>query len=109
MPPCGVPEVAAGIVIRCRYINHRRNVPLDIPENLSTERGRVPAPVPAHRAAGRAPRKEAAMSEAPRSPTAVRRELGQRLRAMRTGADMTVAEAAERVGISTSKLTKIEL
>jgi hypothetical protein len=28
---------------------------------------------------------------------------------MRTGADMTVAEAAERVGISTSKLTKIEL
>jgi hypothetical protein len=49
------------------------------------------------------------MSEAPRSPTAVRRELGQRLRAMRTGADMTVAEAAERVGISTSKLTKIEL
>ena len=49
------------------------------------------------------------MSEAPRSPTAVRRELGQRLRAMRTGADLTVAEAAERVGISTSKLTKIEL
>jgi hypothetical protein len=49
------------------------------------------------------------MSETPRSPTAVRRELGQRLRAMRTGADMTVAEAAERVGISTSKLTKIEL
>jgi len=49
------------------------------------------------------------MSEAPRSPTAVRRELGQRLRAMRTGADMTVAEAAEQVGISTSKLTKIEL
>jgi hypothetical protein len=49
------------------------------------------------------------MSEAPRSPTAVRRELGQRLRAMRTGADLTVAEAAEQVGISTSKLTKIEL
>jgi transcriptional regulator with XRE-family HTH domain len=49
------------------------------------------------------------MSEAARSPTAVRRELGQRLRAMRTGADLTVAEAAERVGISTSKLTKIEL
>ena len=49
------------------------------------------------------------MSEAPRSPTAVRRELGQGLRAMRTGADLTVAEAAERVGISTSKLTKIEL
>ena len=49
------------------------------------------------------------MSETPRSPTAVRRELGQRLRAMRTGADMTVAEAAEQVGISTSKLTKIEL
>lgn len=49
------------------------------------------------------------MSEAARSPTAVRRELGQRLRAMRAGADLTVAEAAERVGISTSKLTKIEL
>ncbi len=49
------------------------------------------------------------MSEAARSPTTVRRELGQRLRAMRTGADLTVAEAAERVGISTSKLTKIEL
>jgi transcriptional regulator with XRE-family HTH domain len=49
------------------------------------------------------------MSEAARSPTAVRRELGQRLRAMRTGADLTVAEAAERVGVSTSKLTKIEL
>ncbi len=49
------------------------------------------------------------MSEAARSSTAVRRELGQRLRAMRTGADLTVAEAAERVGISTSKLTKIEL
>jgi len=49
------------------------------------------------------------MSEAPRSPTAVRRELGQRLRAMRTEADLTVAEAAERVGVSTSKLTKIEL
>src|ERR1039458_543764 len=49
------------------------------------------------------------MSEAVRSPTAVRRELGQRLRGLRTEKDMTVAEAAERVGFSQSKLTKIEL
>ena len=34
------------------------------------------------------------MSEAVRSPTAVRRELGQRLRGLRTENDMTVAEAA---------------
>jgi transcriptional regulator with XRE-family HTH domain len=49
------------------------------------------------------------MSEAVRSPTAVRRELGQRLRGLRTEKDLTVAEAAERVGFSQSKLTKIEL
>jgi transcriptional regulator with XRE-family HTH domain len=49
------------------------------------------------------------MTEAARNPTAVRRVLGQRLRALRTGADLTVAQAAERVGISTSKVTKIEL
>jgi Domain of unknown function (DUF5753)/Helix-turn-helix domain len=49
------------------------------------------------------------MTEAARNPTAVRRALGQRLRALRTGADLTVVQAAERVGISTSKVTKIEL
>jgi len=49
------------------------------------------------------------MTEAARNPTAVRRALGQRLRALRTGAGLTVAQAAERVGISTSKVTKIEL
>jgi transcriptional regulator with XRE-family HTH domain len=49
------------------------------------------------------------MTEAVRSPTAVRRELGQRLRGLRTEKDMTVAEAAQRVGFSQSKLTKIEL
>ena len=49
------------------------------------------------------------MTEAARNPTAVRRELGQRLRGLRTAKDMTVAEAAERVGFSQSKLTKIEL
>ena len=49
------------------------------------------------------------MTEAVRSPTAVRRELGQRLRGLRTEKGMTVAEAAEQVGFSQSKLTKIEL
>jgi transcriptional regulator with XRE-family HTH domain len=43
------------------------------------------------------------------SPTAVRRELGQRLRGLRLDKDMTVAEAASRVGFSQSRLTKIEL
>ncbi len=49
------------------------------------------------------------MTEAVRSPTAVRRELGQRLRGLRTDKGMTVAEAAAQVGFSQSKLTKIEL
>jgi transcriptional regulator with XRE-family HTH domain len=49
------------------------------------------------------------MSDTGRSPTAVRRALGQRLRALRQAADLTVAEAADRVGISSSKVTKIEL
>ncbi len=49
------------------------------------------------------------MTEAVRSPTAVRRELGQRLRGLRTEKDMTVAEAAEQARFSQSKLTKIEL
>ena len=43
------------------------------------------------------------------SPTAVRRELGQRLRGLRLDKGMTVAEAASRVGFSQSRLTKIEL
>jgi transcriptional regulator with XRE-family HTH domain len=49
------------------------------------------------------------VTEAVRSPTAVRRELGQRLRGLRSEKGMTVAEAAEQVGFSQSKLTKIEL
>jgi len=49
------------------------------------------------------------VTEAVRSPTAVRRELGQRLRGLRTDKGMTVAEAAAQVGFSQSKLTKIEL
>jgi transcriptional regulator with XRE-family HTH domain len=49
------------------------------------------------------------MSDAARNPTSVRRALGQRLRAMRTGRELTVAQAAELVGISQSKVTKIEL
>jgi transcriptional regulator with XRE-family HTH domain len=49
------------------------------------------------------------VTEAVRSPTAVRRELGQRLRGLRLEKGMTVAEAAEQVGFSQSKLTKIEL
>lgn len=49
------------------------------------------------------------MTTATRNPTAVRRELGQRLRALRAGRDLTVAEAADLVGISPSKVTKIEL
>jgi hypothetical protein len=53
--------------------------------------------------------KEAAVSDAARNPTAVRRELGQRLRALRQGRELTVAQAAERLGISPSKVTKIEL
>jgi transcriptional regulator with XRE-family HTH domain len=43
------------------------------------------------------------------SPTAVRRELGQRLRGLRLDMGMTVAEASSRVGFSQSRLTKIEL
>jgi transcriptional regulator with XRE-family HTH domain len=43
------------------------------------------------------------------SPTAVRRELGQRLRGLRQDKDLTVAEASGRVGFSQSRLTKIEL
>jgi transcriptional regulator with XRE-family HTH domain len=49
------------------------------------------------------------VSDAARNPTAVRRELGQRLRALRQARDMTVAQAADQVGISPSKVTKIEL
>jgi transcriptional regulator with XRE-family HTH domain len=53
--------------------------------------------------------KEAVVSDAARNPTAVRRELGQRLRALRQGRELTVAQAAERLGISPSKVTKVEL
>ena len=49
------------------------------------------------------------MTDAVRSPTAVRRELGQRLRGLRNDKGMSVAEAARQVGFSQSKLTKIEL
>jgi transcriptional regulator with XRE-family HTH domain len=49
------------------------------------------------------------MTETGRSPTAVRRSLGQRLRAMRDARHLTVAQAASQVGFSQSKLTKIEL
>jgi transcriptional regulator with XRE-family HTH domain len=49
------------------------------------------------------------MGDVVRSPTAVRRELGQRLRGLRMAKDMTVAEVASQVGFSQSKLTKIEL
>ena len=49
------------------------------------------------------------MSDAARNPTAVRRELGQRLRALRQRTELTVAQAADQVGISPSKVTKIEL
>jgi hypothetical protein len=53
--------------------------------------------------------KEAAVSDSARNPTAVRRELGQRLRALRQGQELTVVQAAERLGISASKVTKVEL
>lgn len=43
------------------------------------------------------------------TPTAVRRELGQRLRGLRLDRELTVAEAARRAGFSQSRLTKIEL
>jgi transcriptional regulator with XRE-family HTH domain len=49
------------------------------------------------------------VSDAARNPTAVRRALGQRLRALRQGRELTVAQAADQVGISPSKVTKIEL
>ena len=53
--------------------------------------------------------KEATVSDAAHNPTAVRRELGQRLRALRQGRELTAAQAAERVGFSSSRVTKIEL
>ena len=48
------------------------------------------------------------MADAVRSPTAVRRALGQQLRELRIGAGMTVDQASEAVGFSDSKITKIE-
>jgi transcriptional regulator with XRE-family HTH domain len=49
------------------------------------------------------------VTDSPRSPSAVRRALGQRLRAFRVARSLTVAEAAELIGCSQSKVTKIEL
>ena len=49
------------------------------------------------------------MSDAAHNPTAVRRELGQRLRALRQGRELTLVQAAEQVGFSPSRVTKIEL
>ena len=49
------------------------------------------------------------MSDAAHNPTAVRRELGQRLRALRQGRELTLVQAAEQVGFSASRVTKIEL
>jgi tRNA A-37 threonylcarbamoyl transferase component Bud32 len=40
------------------------------------------------------------VSDAARNPTAVRRELGQRLRALRQGTELTVVQAAEQIGVS---------
>ena len=49
------------------------------------------------------------MSDGVRSPTVVRRALGQRLRELRLARDQTVAEVAGAVDIGQSTLTKIEL
>lgn len=49
------------------------------------------------------------MSDSGRSPTAIRRELGQRLRGLRENADMTVTEVGASIGCSGSKVSKIEL
>jgi transcriptional regulator with XRE-family HTH domain len=49
------------------------------------------------------------VSEAIRSPTATRRELGQRLRGLRLERELTVSGAADGIGCSPSKITKIEL
>jgi transcriptional regulator with XRE-family HTH domain len=53
--------------------------------------------------------KEPSVSDKGRGPTAVRRALGQRLREMRLGRELTVAEAADAAGMGQSTLTKIEL
>src|SRR5215212_2968594 len=42
------------------------------------------------------------------SPTVRRRELGARLRALRTGAGMTVDDAAARMEVSPAKISRIE-
>ena len=49
------------------------------------------------------------MSDAAHNPTAVRRELGQRLRALRQGRELTLVQAAELIGFSPSRITKVEL
>ena len=49
------------------------------------------------------------MSDSRRSPTAMRRALGQALRELRYASDKTVAEVSDAVGIGQSTVTKIEL
>jgi transcriptional regulator with XRE-family HTH domain len=44
----------------------------------------------------------------PHSPTVRRRELGTRLRALRTGADLTVEQVAEQLLCSPSKISRLE-
>src|ERR1035438_3267772 len=71
--------------------------------------GRLAGNDAGHRAHWLRSGREAAMTEAVRSPTAVRRELGQRLGGLREDKQSAVAEAAQGVGFSQSKLTKIGL
>lgn len=49
------------------------------------------------------------MSDAGRTPTVIRRALGQRMREFRLARNLTVAEAAEGAGVSQSTMTKFEL
>src|SRR5258708_28007000 len=96
------------------YHNHGWNIPPVCLWNISEAVSRMVRPA-WHGLAGpgggpAALRKEAGVTtNGTGSPTAVRRDLGQRLRDLRQGRDLTVAEAASRVGFSQSKLTKIEL
>src|SRR5258708_12278143 len=96
------------------YHNHGWNIPPVGLWNISEAVSRMVRPA-WHGLAGpggapAALRKEAGVTtNGTGSPTAVRRDLGQRLRDLRQGRDLTVAEAASRVGFSQSKLTKIEL
>jgi transcriptional regulator with XRE-family HTH domain len=49
------------------------------------------------------------VSDAGRTPTVIRRALGQRMRGLRLARDLTLAEAAEGAGVSQSTMTKVEL